>query len=164
MLCNRLTPLAGAVALACCAVAPAAHADADVQGRILDSRGNLISGAEISIPELKLSRSTEADGRFYFKKLPTGNYTLKINYLGSTPQTKNIQIVDESVKLGDLKLTAATANLEHIEVTGQSGAVSKALNRQRNAAGSAPRRPNRDGELDARRLHRAPVQGHRRTR
>ncbi len=135
MLCNRLTPLAGAVALACCAVAPAAHADADVQGRILDSRGNLISGAEISIPELKLSRSTEADGRFYFKKLPTGNYTLKINYLGSTPQTKNIQIVAENVKLGDLKLTAATANLEHIEVTGQSGAVSKALNRQRNAAG-----------------------------
>lgn len=135
MLRIRPTPLACAIALACCAIVPAALADADVQGRILDGRGNLISGAEISIPELKLSRTTEADGRFYFKQLPTGNYTLKINYLGSTPQTKNIQIVDESVKLGDLKLTAATANLEHIEVTGQSGAVSKALNRQRNAAG-----------------------------
>ena len=135
MLRIRPTPLACAIALACCAIVPAALADADVQGRILDGRGNLISGAEISIPELKLSRTTEADGRFYFKQLPTGNYTLKISYLGSTPQTKNIQIVNESVKLGDLKLTAATANLEHIEVTGQSGAVSKALNRQRNAAG-----------------------------
>ena len=127
MLRIRPTPLACAIALACCAIVPAALADADVQGRILDGRGNLISGAEISIPELKLSRTTEADGRFYFKQLPTGNYTLKISYLGSTPQTKNIQIVNESVKLGDLKLTAATANLEHIEVTGQSGAVSKAL-------------------------------------
>ena len=36
--------------------------------------------------------------------------------------------------------------------------------RQRDAARAAPGRPHRDGELDARRLHRPPVQGDRRPR
>lgn len=135
MLSIRQKPLASAIALACLTMSATAFADADVQGRIVDGRGNLISGAEITIPELKISRTTAADGRFFFKKLPTGNYTLKISYLGTVPKTTPLQVAAESIKLGDVKLLSANTNVEHIEVVGQSGAVSKALNRQRNASG-----------------------------
>ncbi|MDX3773680.1 TonB-dependent receptor [Chromatiaceae bacterium AAb-1] len=131
----RRTLLACAVMLACGAVSTPLMADADVQGRITDNRNNLLSGAEISIPELKLSRTTAADGRFHFGNLPSGTYTLLVNYLGATPETRVLVVGDTDQRLGDIKLLSASTGIEHIEVVGQSGAVSKALNRQRNAGG-----------------------------
>ena len=110
-------------------------ADADVQGRITDNRSNLLQGAEVIIPELKLRRTTTADGRFVFNQLPSGTYTLLVNYLGAMPDTRVLVVGDSAQQLGDIKLLSATDSIEHIEVVGQSGAVSKALNRQRNAAG-----------------------------
>ena len=129
---TQRTLLACAVSLA---FANPVLADADVQGRITDNRNNLLSGAEVSIAELKLSRTTAADGRFQFNQLPSGTYTLLVNYLGAVPETRVLVVADTAQRLGDIKLLAASEDIEHIEVVGQSGAVSKALNRQRNAGG-----------------------------
>ena len=116
-----------------------ALADAPVSGRVVDNRQQLLAGAEVSIVELQLKRTTAADGRFLFPKLPAGSYTLRVDYLGAAISTSNFQIADTPLQLADIKLaakSAASANtLEHIEITGQSGAMSKALNRQRNAGG-----------------------------
>ena len=45
------------LAFACLAAPAPALADVDVQGRITDNRGNLLQGAEVIIPELKLRRA-----------------------------------------------------------------------------------------------------------
>lgn len=127
--------LACAISLAFATLAAPVLADADVQGRITDNRSNLLSGAQVSIPELKLSRTTAADGRFQFNQLPSGTYTLLVNYLGAMPETRVLVVADTAQRLGDIKLLSASEDVEHIEVVGQSGAVSKALNRQRNAGG-----------------------------
>ncbi|GAB2934927.1 TonB-dependent receptor [Rheinheimera gaetbuli] len=132
---NPRTLLACAVSLAFATLVAPALADADVQGRITDNRNNLLSGAEVSIPELRLRRTTSADGRFHFGQLPSGTYTLLINYLGAIPETRVLVVADTEQRLGDIKLLSASEAIEHIEVVGQSGAVSKALNRQRNAGG-----------------------------
>ena len=55
--------LAFSCALALGLAAPAL-ADAQVSGRIIDSRQQLLAGAEVSIPQLQLKRATAADGRF----------------------------------------------------------------------------------------------------
>lgn len=127
--------VACAVSLAFASLSAPALADADVQGRITDNRSNLLQGAEVSIPELKLRRTTTADGRFLFNQMPSGTYTLLVNYLGAMQDTRVLVVGDSAQQLGDIKLLSATDSIEHIEVVGQSGAVSKALNRQRNAAG-----------------------------
>lgn len=132
---NPRSVLACAVSLAFAALATPVLADADVQGRITDNRSNLLTGAEVSIAELKLRRTTAADGRFHFNQLPAGTYTLLVNYLGAIPETRVLVVADTGLRLGDIKLLSASETLEHIEVVGQSGAVSKALNRQRNAGG-----------------------------
>ena len=64
--------IASAVGLAFASLATPVLADADVQGRITDNRSNLLQGAEVIIPELKLRRTTTADGRFWFNQLPSG--------------------------------------------------------------------------------------------
>jgi TonB-dependent receptor len=127
--------LACAISLAFATLSTQVLADADVQGRITDNRSNLLTGAQVSIPELKLSRTTAADGRFHFNQLPSGTYTLLVNYLGAMPETRVLVVADTEQRLGDIKLLSASEAIEHIEVVGQSGAVSKALNRQRNAGG-----------------------------
>ncbi|MDP2716160.1 TonB-dependent receptor [Rheinheimera sp.] len=127
--------LACAISLAFATLSAPVLADADVQGRITDNRSNLLTGAQVSIPELKLSRTTAADGRFQFNQLPAGTYTLLVNYLGAVPETRVLVVADTEQRLGDIKLLSASEDVEHIEVVGQSGAVSKALNRQRNAGG-----------------------------
>lgn len=127
--------LACAVTLACSTLSLALLADADVQGRITDNRNSLLTGAEVSIPELKLRRTTGADGSFHFNQLPSGTYTLLINYLGAAPEKRVLLVADTPQRLGDIKLLSASDSVEHIEVVGQSGAISKALNRQRNANG-----------------------------
>jgi TonB-dependent receptor len=127
--------LACAISLAFATLSTQVLADADVQGRITDNRSNLLTGAQVSIPELKLSRTTAADGRFQFNQLPSGTYTLLVNYLGAVPETRVLVVADTEQRLGDIKLLSASEDVEHIEVVGQSGAVSKALNRQRNAGG-----------------------------
>ena len=132
---QRPNQIAYAIMLACGTLSLPALADADVQGRITDNRSNLLTGAEVSIPELKLRRTTSADGRFLFNNVPQGTYTLLVNYLGAMPQTRVLTVADTTEQLGDIKLLAASDSVEHIEVVGQSGAMSKALNRQRNAAG-----------------------------
>lgn len=135
VLTQRPSQIACAIMLACGTLSLPALADADVQGRITDNRSNLLTGAEVSIPELKLRRTTSADGRFQFNDLPQGTYTLLVNYLGAMPETRVLTVADTAQQLGDIKLLSASDSVEHIEVVGQSGAMSKALNRQRNAGG-----------------------------
>ncbi len=142
----KLAATSIACALAVGLVAPAL-ADALVSGRVVDNRQQLLAGAEVSIIELQLKRTTAADGRFLFPKLPAGNYTLRVDYLGAAISTLNVQVADQPLLLADIKLSskpaakavanskASSNHLEHIEVNGQSGAMSKALNRQRNAGG-----------------------------
>jgi TonB-dependent receptor len=127
--------LAFAVTLACSTVSTSLLADADVQGRITDNRNSLLAGAQVSIPELKLRRTTGADGSFHFRQLPAGTYTLQVNYLGAAPQSQILVVADTQQRLADIKLLSASNSVEHVEVVGQSGAISKALNRQRNANG-----------------------------
>lgn len=131
----RPNQLAFAVTLACSTISTPLLADADVQGRITDNRNSLLAGAQVSIPELKLRRTTGADGSFHFRQLPAGTYTLQVNYLGAAPQSQILVVADTQQRLADIKLLSASNSIEHIEVVGQSGAISKALNRQRNANG-----------------------------
>lgn len=112
-----------------------AFADAALSGRITDNQQRLLPGAEVVIRELNLSRTTAADGRFVFPQLPAGRYTLQVRYVGAALAEHPVIIAADPLQLGDIKLRAVDNSLEHVEVTGQSGAVSKALSRQRNAAG-----------------------------
>lgn len=130
--------LSRAISLGLCLTAvtiSTAYADAALSGRITDNQQRLLPGAEVVIRELKLSRTTAADGRFVFPKLPAGSYTLQVRYVGAALAEQTVIIAADPLQLGDIKLRAVDNSLEHVEVTGQSGAVSKALSRQRNAAG-----------------------------
>lgn len=111
------------------------HAQGVISGRLLDASGRLIAGAEVSISSMHVSRQTGHDGRFVFPTLPDGTYQLQVRYVGAAPLTQQVVVGGSNVQVGDLRLAKFDSQIERIEIVGQAGASSKALNQQRNAAG-----------------------------
>ena len=63
-----------------------------IQGTVIDSKGINLSGAVISIENIKRQTSTDLQGRFFFLDLNEGNYKLKVTYLGYTTVEKDIEV------------------------------------------------------------------------
>lgn len=103
-----------------------------VEGTIKDEATKIpLEGAFISIEELNLKQESSRDGRFFFQEVPEGQYTLVAEYLGGTTYRKQIQVGEISLTKAQIELKGQ--GVEHIQVVGQRGSLSKSLNRQRAA-------------------------------
>ncbi|VUD42023.1 Colicin I receptor [Thalassocella blandensis] len=111
-----------------------AQAEATIRGRLTNASGNLgIEGALISIQEVNLQTTTNRDGRYSFPGLRQGDYTMVIEYIGSTTQTRKITVSDEQDVIQLIALDEENHPMEETLVIGQAASLNKALNKQRAA-------------------------------
>lgn len=67
----------------------------DISGKITDkATGAPIAGATISIPDLKIATSTDANGIYTLKQLPVGEYLMQVTAIGYASVTKVIDLGD----------------------------------------------------------------------
>ncbi|OJW12811.1 TonB-dependent receptor [Mucilaginibacter sp. 44-25] len=96
-------------------------------GKITDAKtGEVIVGAVIRIPDLKIATSSDKDGLFAFNNLPKGIYLIQVSSLG-------YRAIAESVDLSrtgnlNFKLEASAVEVNEVVITG----VSKATEIKRN--------------------------------
>ncbi|MEZ9197932.1 TonB-dependent receptor [Shewanella sp. 10N.286.54.B9] len=103
-----------------------------VEGAITDEATQMpLEGALVSIKELNLKQESTRDGRFFFQEVPQGEYTLVAEYLGGATYTQRIKVGEVSLINAQIELKGQ--GIEHIQVVGQRGSLSKSLNRQRAA-------------------------------
>lgn len=103
-----------------------------IDGVIKDTKSQQpLQGALVKINELNLKLESNRDGRFFFPKVAAGEYTLTINYLGEQAHTEHIVVSETGVTNANIQLGGQ--GVEHLQVVGQRGALSKSLNRQRAA-------------------------------
>ncbi|MFU2509934.1 TonB-dependent receptor [Pseudoalteromonas sp. ASV78] len=124
------------IALACCGIlyATPALADGRVQGRITDaSQSVYFGGAKVSVKELNLNTVSNRDGSFSFNKLPAGDYTLVVEYIGAPSVEQKITVVDSQVFTQQIIIGAQQDAMDNIIVYGQSAGQAGAINRQKNA-------------------------------
>jgi len=124
------------IALACCGIlyATPALADGRVQGRITDaSQSVYFGGAKVSVKELNLNTVSNRDGSFSFNKLPAGDYTLVVEYIGAPSVEQKITVVDSQVFTQQIIIGAQQDAIDNIIVYGQSAGQAGAINRQKNA-------------------------------
>ncbi len=97
---------------------------ARITGRVTDKATGLpIAGVTVAIPDLKIGTSTDANGIYYLKQLPAGEYLIQVTAVGYASVTK---IVDLGNTLSvDFKLSASNYELSDVVVTALGNTTTK---------------------------------------
>lgn len=105
-------------------------------GSVRDHRtGSALKGARVEVVETGETTSTGALGDFRFARLPTGDVTLRISYLGFPEQTETVSVVGGLTNRADVYLGSGVTT--EIVVIGQVSARAQALNQERAAENSS---------------------------
>ncbi len=98
------------------------YAQRSMGGRILDVDGNALIGANVQLLKTKKGAITTIDGRYNLEDVPSGEFTLRVSYLGyrtvsrkitipeSVPRyVLNIQMIEEVLELDELIVKSTRA-------------------------------------------------------
>ncbi len=89
-----------------------------VSGKVIDADTNdPIPAATVSIKELSIGTTTNVDGEFELK-VPEGNYTLLVQFIGYESVKQKITVGKEGLKNLTIKVTQQIIGLEEVVVTG----------------------------------------------
>lgn len=121
--------LAVSVLITC--VADAQTGRGAIIGHVVDSAGAVLPGAKVQLRPGALAVVSDSTGQFTFTNVPTGDYTLTVNYVGFASFSQQITVSAGQVDHVSAALKIATAN-ETIVVTSERGhGEAAALNEQR---------------------------------
>ncbi len=95
-----------------------------VTGRITEKATGLpIAGVTVAIPDLKVATSTDANGIYFLKQLPAGEYLIQVTAIGYASVTKIVDLGNTySV---DFKLSASNYELSDVVVTALGNTTTK---------------------------------------
>ena len=103
-----------------------------VTGRVLDTGGNAVIGANVSIVGTRLAVASGERGSYRLKTVPAGPQQLLVTYLGFGAHTFDIEVVAGEVLTQDVVLEAFGDEIE-VRSTPLLEGQAAALNRQKNA-------------------------------
>lgn len=103
--------------------------NSSISGSVVDeSNGGALPGVNIIIRELKLSTTTDSDGKFIFRNVAAGSYDVEFSYIGYLPKiiseviTKtneitylNTTIAESKNELNEVVITRTKAKVESIK-------------------------------------------------
>ncbi|WP_223583474.1 TonB-dependent receptor [Sphingobacterium sp. GVS05A] len=92
---------------------------ATISGKVTDSKTNQpIAGATISLLQLRSSTSSDQEGRYSFKSLPSsGRYLVEVRFIGYQSLIKTIDLTSADVSV-DFALTESIIETNEVVVTG----------------------------------------------
>lgn len=92
-------------------------------GKVTDARsGEVLAGASIQLPDLKIGSTTNQQGAFRLQNVPAGKHLVEISYAGYAAIVETITLTGNTEK--DFTLTRSYAENEAVTVTGVSSATS----------------------------------------
>lgn len=101
------------------------HVDLNVtfSGKVTDARsGEVLAGASIQLPDLKIGITTNQQGVFRVQNVPAGKHLVEISFAGYASVVESITLTGNTEK--DFVLTRSYAENEAVTVTGVSAATS----------------------------------------
>ncbi|MEM1328795.1 MAG: TonB-dependent receptor [Bacteroidota bacterium] len=99
-----------------------------ISGTITDAGGTPAIGAYVELAETDYRAVTDVEGQYRIEKIPQGDYTLTVSYVGAENYTQPIQIssANPSMEL-NLKLEESTNVLGEVTVKAQSNSTLQEL-------------------------------------
>ncbi len=87
-----------------------------LQGRVTTADGNPAVRVTILLEKERKGTVTDENGRFEFKRLPAGEYELKISLIGYESLTHAVSVRDEQATQVDLQLHVSDKQLEEVVI------------------------------------------------
>lgn len=101
-----------------------------LSGRIVDSNALPLPGANIYISDLKIGCVTDLNGFYRLPKVPEGEFTVKVSYIGYLPVDKMVKIDEDQNTVVNMELKEGIS-MSEIKVVGTISDQAKALNQQK---------------------------------
>lgn len=120
---SALRRVAFAVLTIAAAAAPARAQDAGaVQGTITDQRGQVVTGASVTIAGLRINAATDRAGAYRLAAVPAGVHTLVVRLVGYVARRETVTVTAGETITLDLQLAPSLVELDAVVVsaTGES--------------------------------------------
>ncbi|MBC52423.1 MAG: TonB-dependent receptor [Gammaproteobacteria bacterium] len=115
------------VAIAQAGASSVATATGEVSGVVSDAaRGSFLIGAEVRLSGLDVVAVTDSEGRYTFRSVPVGQYSVNASYLGRPTAQASVTVANNQVATANLALGVIGADNQPIESMVVLGARSQA--------------------------------------
>lgn len=89
----------------------------NISGKVFTLGGKeAIIGANVYIPELRTGTSTDVNGFYQIKNLPTGVFTLQVSYVSFKTITQKVSV--KNISIQNFEMENAATSLEEVVITG----------------------------------------------
>ena len=117
-----------------CLLVPFAHAQTGgITGKVTDSAGAVLKGAEVTVDPGAIPAVTDAQGQFIVTGLAPGAYTVKIHYVGFNTVKNTVNVSAGQVANSNAQLAVASVSLEVLVTAERPSAEAEEVNRERSA-------------------------------
>jgi len=118
---NHYTKKLFVVVLLLCGLLQLAVAQGELRGRVVDlSSQKPIQGATIYLPDLRVGTSTNANGEFVIRRVPTAKVLVQASFIGYRNVIERVSVSSEIVLF---PMEPAVTEINEVVVTGSSRAV-----------------------------------------
>jgi len=104
-----------------------------ITGKVTDSSGGVLQGAQISIEPTGVTAASDVQGQFLINDLDPGSYTVTVTYVGLAKFTQNVNVAAGQAASVEAKLALESQNLEVLVTAERPAAEVEAVNRERTA-------------------------------
>ena len=103
-----------------------AGTDGTIRGKVTDSEGKPLPGANIYIPAAGIGAAADADGNYIILNIPVGDYDVVVQMMGYQKQTiKEVSVMMDQTVWLNFKLPVAAVEGDEVEVLGTRPLVEK---------------------------------------
>ena len=104
-----------------------------IAGKVTDSSGGSLQGAEISVEPVETHAVSDAQGQFFVYNLPAGHYTVTVTYVGFTYFTKEVDVTAGQPLSIEAKMQLSSVKTEVLVTAERAAGEAEAINRERSA-------------------------------
>jgi len=104
-----------------------------ISGRVTDSSGGVLQGAEVSLQAQGIKVVSDVQGQFYVRDLEPGSYTLEVTYVGFAQFTQTLTVSAGQLTTVEAKLSPESQVLEVLVTAERASGEAEAINRERSA-------------------------------
>ena len=117
-----------------CLLVPFAQAQSgSISGKVTDSGGAVLKGAEVTVDPGAIQAVTDAQGQFLFTGLAPGSYSVKIHYVGFNTITNTVSVSAGQITNSNAQLAVAAVSEEVLVTSERPSAEAEEVNIERSA-------------------------------